>query len=132
MYPPRCELPSQRVAEGFKRKLRSGVGAEPTWRNHPGDTGSHQDDTAGGFSNQWQKSLDDCHRTDHVDVELTPQFLHRQKLERPADGDPGIVDKTVEPSPPSRLLHPVKGSCNIVLDGYIQMYRDDVFGSLFA
>ena len=78
------------------RVLGGDVGTEHRRGHQPAD-GRHEDDPALGRTDPWEHRLGDGHLADDVHLELAAKVLERQPLDRPADGDPGVVDHCVQP-----------------------------------
>jgi hypothetical protein len=65
-------------------------------RAHPPADGADIDDAAARNSKLRQERLRDPDLADHVDLQLTSQVVQRQELQRPGNGDAGVVDKATQ------------------------------------
>ena len=96
--PQGAQLLAEDVADGLERELRGVVGAEHLDRHQTADR-ADEDDPARGRRGSRDHRLGDGDVGGQVDLDLASEFLDRQRLERPRNGDPGVVDEAVEASP---------------------------------
>ena len=110
--PERAHLKPQRVADRLDRVLRGVVGGEEGKRPPAADRG-HEDDPAAGGADHLEQRLGHRDLADHVDLELAPQLVELQRLDRPGDGDARVVDQCRQP-PAGRLADPLGGGGDLL------------------
>ena len=95
--PPRAELDAERVGDRLERVLRRCVRAEERKRAPAADR-AHEDDAPARAAQRREERLRDRDLPDDVHLELVPELVERDELERRGDRDPRVVDEAVEGS----------------------------------
>ena len=90
----------------LERCLRGVVGREVGEPAAAADRGDEDDPAARGADHR-QERLGDRDLADDVDLELAPVLVQRHRLDRPGDGDAGVVDQPGEPAA-GRLARPAR------------------------
>ncbi len=131
MDSPGRELLAEDVPDGLEPELRRVIGAEHLDRHQASDRGDEDDPPAGG-ADGGQHRLGDGDVGGQVDLDLAPEFVDRQGLERPRHRDPGVVDEAVEAVARGLLGDPPGGGIDLLGAGDVEHQRLQAVGARLA
>src|ERR671911_243425 len=83
------------ISGSYKARLGSGAHAIREAAHAPPDR-AHVDDPAAAAAQRREQRLRHRDMADEVDLELAPEHVERQQLDRAGLGGPGVVDEAVE------------------------------------
>ena len=119
---PRPQLAAQRVAERLHRVLRYRIGPERRCGEEPCDRAGGQD-AAASPAQQRQERLRHGDLADHVHLELAPEVVDRQALERATHRDARVIEEAPETGVPDGRRDAGDGGADLFRVRHVEFER---------